>query len=232
MTGSNLHLAVAVGLFVASHLAMSSKALRTGVMARVGRPGFLALYGLISALLLGWSISAFIAAPVVVLYEPVTAMKHASLSLMLVAAFFVVAGYTTPNPGIMGMESLGLQTGPRGVTKITRHPVMWGVTLWGISHVLGNGHLAAVIFFGGMIGLALAGAVHIDAKRRDKHGDAWAEFEQSTSFWPLGAILAGRTRVERGEIRWWQSLLTIAVYIGMLWTHARMGRDVFPMPYF
>ncbi len=232
MTGSIFHLAISTGLFVGLHLFLSSRTVRRPLIGRLGKWGFTGVFAAISAALLTWSISAYLAAPLVGLYEPNTAMRHASLSLMLFAAFFVVAGYTTPNPGIVGMETRGLQSGARGILKITRHPAMWGVALWGISHILGNGHLAALIFFGGFIILALAGAAHIDAKRRAKHGADWQAFEDATSFWPMGAILAGRTRMERGDIRWWQSLLSIALYIGMLWMHARMGRDVFPMAFF
>jgi uncharacterized membrane protein len=32
-----------------------------------------------------------------------------------------------------------------------RHPMLLGVTLWGFSHLLVNGHMAAVILFGGLI---------------------------------------------------------------------------------
>ncbi|MBT6884905.1 MAG: hypothetical protein HOA30_12735, partial [Rhodospirillaceae bacterium] len=46
------------------------------------------------------------------------------------------------------------------------------------------------------------------------------------------ALLAGRTKVEKGEVRWWQSLLTVALYMGMLWAHAAADRDVFPLGFF
>ena len=151
---------------------------------------------------------------------------------MILATFFIIAGYSTPNPGIMGMEQTGLENGTKGILKITRHPVIWGIALWGISHVLGNGHLAALIFFGGFSVLALTSAHHIDRRRQAKYGDAWRTYKEQTSFWPLGAIIMGRTRVERGEIPWWQTLLSIIAYVCMIWGHAYMGRSVYPKSIF
>lgn len=232
MTGSISHLAIAMALFIITHLAMSGRAIRAALMGALGRWGFMAVYSLVAAVLLGWSIRAYMAAPTVMLFETGAALKHTSLSLMMIAVFFVIGGYTTPNPGVMGMEEMGLRSGARGVLKITRHPVMWGVALWGVSHVLGAGHMSALIFFGGMTVLALAGARHIDARRRAGHGDAWTRYEAETSFWPLGAIIGGRTRVERGEIPWWQIVLTLLAYAAMVWGHAALGLDIFPVNFF
>jgi len=232
MTGTITHLALACGLFLISHFGLSLKCLRIPISERIGYWGFKGLYGLVAFAAFAWMTMAYLDAPNVSLFAPPVAFQHGSLTLMLIAAFFVVTGYTTPNPAIMGMESAGLASGPRGVLKITRHPVMWGVAFWGTAHVLASGHLAALIFFGGLTALALGGALHIDAKRRASHGEAWAAYEAETSFIPLGAILAGRIRVEKGEVRWWQSLLTVGFYVGMLAAHAEAGRDVFPMGFF
>ena len=232
MNESILHLAVAMGAFVASHIVMSISPVRAPLVNAIGEWGFKAVYSIISVALLAWVIMAYGVAPKNELFEPGTAMRHASLTMMLLAAFFLVCGYTTPNPGIMGMEAAGLKSGAKGVLKITRHPVMWGVALWGTSHVLGNGHAAALTLFGGMVALALVGAAHIDVKRRETYEQAWSDYEAETSFWPLAALLAGRTKVEKGEVRWWQSLLTVALYMGMLWAHAAADRDVFPLGFF
>ncbi|MDD9878524.1 MAG: NnrU family protein [Magnetovibrio sp.] len=232
MIGSLVHLCAAAFLFVASHLVLAAPKLRQPVAGAIGEWGFKGAYSLVSVALFAWMIMAYRAAPEVELFEPGTAMRHASLTLMMIAAFLVIGGYTTPNPGIMGMEAVGLRAGPRGVLKITRHPVMWGVALWGVSHLLGTGDAGAMVFFGALTVLALAGAWHIDAKRRASHGEAWKAFEAETSFWPLGAILAGRTKIERGETKWWQTLLAVLAYVGMLWAHAEMGLDVFPPGFF
>ena len=226
MTNTIFHLSLAMALFISSHLLMSTKRFRGGIVSHYGKYGFLGVYSLVSSFFLGWSIYAFIFAPHIPIFESNPTLKQISLSLMMFSTFFVVTGYTTPNPGIMGMERVGLRVGATGVLKITRHPVMWGVALWGISHILGNGHQAAAIFFGGITFLALAGAVHIDMKRRTRYGENWIRYENETSFWPMMAIATGRTRIERGEITGWQTVLSILIFIFMLWAHLEMGREV------
>ena len=112
-----------------------------------------------------WMIKAYGDAPRTILWDAHTAIRHGSLTVMLIAIFFVVCGVTSPNPGIMDMERKGLSSGAVGILKITRHPVMWGTALWGISHGLANGHLEGIVFFGSLSVLALVGASHIDFRK-------------------------------------------------------------------
>ena len=151
---------------------------------------------------------------------------------MLIASFLIVCGFVGRNPSTVPGAQLGWKPEATGVFKITRHPVMWGVAIWGTSHALANGHGAALVLFGGMALLAILGAWHLDRRKREALGDEWRAFEAETSFVPLMAIAAGRTRMERGDIPGWQTLTAIAVYMLMLFAHARLGRDVFPIGFF
>ena len=38
-----------------------------------------------------------------------------------------------------------------GITRVTRHPRLCGVSLWAIAHLLVNGHLAALLMFGALL---------------------------------------------------------------------------------
>lgn len=224
-----VQLALASLAFVGLHLLMSWAPVRTPLVSRMGNLPFQMVYSLISGVCLAWMIMAYTGAPTVLLFEAGTGLRHVSLSVMAVASFLLVCGYTQPNPTAVGMERRGLEAGARGVLKITRHPVMWAITLWAVCHLLANGHVAAWIFFGSFAVLAIAGGLHIDAKRRASGGDTWAAYEQQTSFVPMGAILQGRARVERGEYRWWQIVLSVALYFGLLTAHAPViGRYVMP----
>lgn len=229
MTGSLWHLALAVFLFAATHIALPMTGLRRVLVARIGRWGYLGVYSVVAMAFLAWSIQAYAAAPDVELFTPNTAMRHASLTIMVFACYLVVGGYTTASATMMGMQKTGMERGPRGVLRITRHPVMWGVTLWGISHVIANGTAAAAVFFGAMAVVALAGAAHIDRRRQAELGDAWKDYAAQTSFIPLAAILAGRAKVEKGEVRWWQTGSALILYAVLLALHGPViGIDVMP----
>jgi len=225
-----LSLASASMLFLATHISLAHPPVRKRIAGTLGELGFLSFYSVISGAALVWMIWSYINAPIVEVWYPITAFRHASLTLMLFASFLIVCGYTTPNPGALGMEKLGIRSGPRGVLKITRHPVMWRVAFWALSHVLANGHVAGYLFFGTFAVLAIGGAAHIDLKKRDRLGEAWERFMAETSHVPLGALLAGRTRMAPGEIKWWQTGLSITLYVGLIVVHEPVfGLAVWPL---
>ncbi len=228
MSGSLETLGLAAFLFVATHLVLPTAAVRGALVGQLGENGYLGLYSLISLALLGWMISAYGSAPEVTLFEPNTGMRHAALTLMLVACFLFVGGLTAPNPTLAATPGRGLEDGPRGVLKITRHPLMWSFGLWGGAHLLANGDAAAWILFGSIAFLALAGTLHIDARKRARLGQAWSDFEGRSSNLPLAAIAKGRTRMEGGEFKWWQTALTLVLYGVLLIGHGLAGRDVLP----
>ncbi len=212
-------LAIASAAFVGLHMFMSSAAVRQPMTERLGVWPFRIVYSVISGVCFTWMIMAFNEAPRVELFDPGIGLKHLSLSVMAVACFLLVCGYTQANPTAVGMESAGLKAGAVGVLKVTRHPVMWGVALWALSHLLANGHVAAVIFFGSLAFLAIAGASHIDKNRQTQRQPGWDQYREVTSHVPMLAILKGKTRVERGEYRWWQILLSVALYLGFIVAH-------------
>ena len=81
-----------MGLLVATHLAMSARPFRTTVIDRISNPVFMA-YSLISPVTLAQAIQAFLAAPVVEMFIPETALKHKSLSLMILTTLSTNEAY-------------------------------------------------------------------------------------------------------------------------------------------
>lgn len=230
MIGSLEHVVLAVGLFVGSHALLSSPAVRRRLVLAIGERPFLGAYSLIALLLLLWAAAAYNAAPVVDLWLPPVGLRHLSLLLMPVACIFVIAGVTTPNPTAVGADGKAIAAkGPIGIARVTRHPVMWGIGLWGLAHLLANGDAAGTILFGGMTMLALGGALAIDAKKRQHLGSAWTEYAALTSHLPFAAIIAGRTRLSLAEIGWWRIVLGLALFAALLSAHPWLfGVDPLP----
>jgi uncharacterized membrane protein len=110
-----------------------------------------------------------------------------------------------------------------GVTRVTRHPRLCGVSLWAIAHLLVNGQLAALLMFGSLLVTTVNGMVSIDRKRRHALGAVWDEFEKQTSRFPFAAILKGRTRFELAEFHIWQLALAVALFSGIFWLHGIIG---------
>jgi uncharacterized membrane protein len=232
MSGTLLDLLLASTSFVAIHMAMSSSSIRTPLLALMGQKKFRLLYFLISGTLFTWMITAYLHAPSLILFKPNTSMKHVSLSVMGFACFLVVFGYTTSNPMSAGKKGEGLSLVPYGILKVTRHPIMWGMASFSFCHILASGAAAALILFGSIAILAIAGTYHIDVnKKADKNGD-WDAYIKLTSHVPLGAIINGSLRVERGEYKWWQIVLTAILYASLLISHgAIFGRHIVYLPF-
>lgn len=220
-----------MAVFIASHFLLSAPPVRRPLVRALGEWPFLVLYSVVALLLFSWVLLAYGAAPFVEVWAPPTALRHLSLTVMLLASILVVAGLTTSNPSLAGVDSRAIsERGPEGILKVTRHPMMWGFGLWGITHLLANGDAAGMILFGGMTVLALAGAFAIDAKKRALMGDAWESYCARTSYLPFGAILSGRTRVTLGEVGCWRLAGGVALYIVLLAAHGRLfGVNPWPL---
>jgi uncharacterized membrane protein len=188
--------------FAASHLGLSSAPLRDRLVASLGEKGFQILYGLVALLTLGTLIAAYIqASHQVYLWPPSPGLRHLPLLVMPLAFLLIAGGVLIPNPSATGMTgALDRPEPARGVLRITRHPVMWGVGLWAALHIVANGDLASLLFFGGFLLTALGGAWHLDRRMAATEGARWQRFTAVTSFVPFAALLAGRQRWAWGEL--------------------------------
>ncbi len=129
---------LAGAVFVISHLGLSSAAVRGRLVGRLGEKGFLGVYSLVALLVLGAMIAAYSqSSHTVYLWVPGHGLRHLPLLVMPVALTLLAGGLLTPNPSAVGMTAALDQAEPaRGVLRVTRHPLMWGVALWAASHIL------------------------------------------------------------------------------------------------
>jgi uncharacterized membrane protein len=219
MTGTLWHLAAALVLFVGGHFALSSHALRPRLIGRLGDRGFPAFYSVVAALGLAWTIWAYVSSPYVELWVAPTAVKHLTLSVMIVVSMIVIASFSPENPAVAGKPAPDLARGPVGIFRITRHPFNWGAALWALTHLAANGDAASVLLFGALAVLALAGSAHIDSRKRRQFGAAWKTYARQTSHIPFVAALQGRTRIVWREIGWRPVILGAVLYLVLLILH-------------
>ncbi len=188
----------AVGLagvvFLISHLGLAHESVRDRIVGRIGEKGFQGLYGLTALLALSALIAAYAGAPHhVYLWIPGHGLRHVPLLAIPMALILIVGGMMTPNPSAVGMESRLDEPDPaKGILRITRHPVMWGVALWAAVHILANGDWASLLFFGALLLTAVLGSLHLDRRMAAVHGERWRRFAAVTSYVPFAAIVGGR----------------------------------------
>jgi uncharacterized membrane protein len=175
--------------------------MRDRAIGILGKNGYMAAFAVASLIGLGWLVVAYNRAPHLVTWGMLEWWKPIAIILMVAAALLVVIGLTTPNPTSVAQEGR-LGQPPQCIVRITRHPFLTGVGLWGLVHLIGNRDLASLVFFATWAIVALAGTVSIDAKRRRLLGTGWEPFAAQTSIVPFAAIAAGRNRfVLRGPAR-------------------------------
>ena len=138
---------------------------------------------------------------------------------MILALILLAASLTPSNPTIAGQGAGALEGGPRGIFRVTRHPMMWDIGLWALSHLAARGDAASVIFFGALALLALGGSALIDRRKAQDHDQAWAEFAARSSHLPFAAIATGRVRFSAGEIGLAPVGVGLLLYLAILATH-------------
>jgi uncharacterized membrane protein len=216
--------------FVGIHPLFSGSALRGKIIELIGEGPFRGLFSLLSLIGVVWLSRAYGQAEYIQLWGKLYAFRPYALVLMLLAFFFVVLGLTTPNPTAVGGEGFLTEKEPaKGIQRITRHPFLWGVALWSFTHLILNGDVAAVIFFGSFLILAIEGPFSIDRKREKAVGEAWSRFAAVTSNLPFLAIIQGRNSLQLGEIGWWRPLLAVLLYGLFLHFHRNLF-GVSPLP--
>jgi uncharacterized membrane protein len=211
-------LALAAAVFLLSHY-VSSTPLRGALVRSLGEVPYLAIYTAASLATLGWMIWAYAKAPFVPIWLG-DEFKVWAILIMPVSFILIACGGTMRNPSAVRQESALHSMGePTGILRVTRHPVLWGIALWALVHLVARGDAASIIFFGTFLLLALSGTVLIDVRKKKDVGAVWERFADVTSSVPFAAILAGRNRFRFDEIGWWRVLAGLALYFVFLLLH-------------
>lgn len=206
--------------FAGTHMVLSSLPVRTRLITRLGEKAFAGLYSLLAFatfIPLVWEyLGSRHAGGLVWSLAAAPGVRPLALLLALIGFAMIVGGVLQPSPALAGMKQAG---GARGVTRITRHPLFMGIALWALSHLLLNGFVTDVLFFGGLLAFSLAGAAHQDARKRAIEPERLGQFFAETSFWPFGAVIAGRNRVIWRELPWVAFAIGAGAAVGVYALH-------------
>ncbi len=212
MDASLSHLLVATFSFVVSHFVMSG-ALRSLLMTRLGEQVFLLVYSFVSLGTLAWAIVVFDRTPSGPgLWDGMHPLPWAIASVLTIAAMAFLLPSFSRNPALPGKNAAGLGTViPSGVFKITRHPMMWGIALWALGHIIAAPTARSFILMTGMIVLALVGSHLQDKRKLAGNKREFQPWQRRTTFWPkyseFGAI----------GVVW---IIAFLVWFLITWVHA------------
>lgn len=215
--------AAALAAFILLHIGVSATPLRAALVRSIGEGPYRGVFSLASAGALVWMILAFGAARAApdnpILWNPPAWGRHLTATFVLVGFLLAVSGLLTPGPTQAGFEGALKKPEPaKGVLRITRHPFLWGVALWGVGHLFTNGEGTSVMLFGGLAIMSLLGTRSIDRKSAARMPAEWAPFRDATSNVPFAAILKGHNRLALGEMAI-PLLAALAAFGAVIWFH-------------
>jgi len=126
-------LLIGLSLFFVPHMLSSiAPTLRANVITKLGEIPYKIAYSVMAAAGLALIIIGYKTAPYIWLWAPLPGSPFVTHGLMLPAALLLVAANFPTSWG-----------------KKVKHPMMIGTLLWAVAHLWTNGHVKAVLVFGG-----------------------------------------------------------------------------------
>ena len=142
-------LVAGLALFVAVHLLPSVVPLRAALIARLGAGAYRGLFSLGAAAGLVLVVWGFSRAPFEPLYNAPAWGRQVAIVAVPVALVLLAAANM-----------------PTHIRAVLRHPMLLGVLLWAIAHLVSNGDLRSVVLFGGFAGYAVLDLVSVVARSK------------------------------------------------------------------
>jgi uncharacterized membrane protein len=134
-------------LFIGMHLVTTRRAQRAGLIARLGEGGYKGLYSLVSivgVVLIAWGFARYRATGWIDVWYPPAWTRHVAVALILPAIVFFVAPYS-----------------PGRIKTTLKHPMLVGIKLWALAHLIANGDLGSIVLFGSLLGWAVVDRISL-----------------------------------------------------------------------
>jgi len=211
-------LLLAAALWLLVHIGFSGTALRGRFVHWLGERAFSGVFSALAAASLLLLIVAYNHAATAALWVTPHWLVWLMDVGMLFACILFVAAVTPANPTMTGGERAPARE-PRGIFRITRHPMLNAFGIWSAVHLIANGDSASLLFFGAFLLTVAFGMPSIDAKLARRDPEKWAMLSRSTSALPFLAILTGRNRYDAKEIGWQVPLVGTVLWLVLIALH-------------
>ena len=177
-------------VFVLSHLLIARSPLKPWLIRRTGHAAYLSGYSLLSAVLLAWVIWALLSSDRILLWTPPLWSYPFAAAASFAAFLLMGIGALSPNPLSVTFRRRGFRAERPGAVGWIRHPLLWGLTLWGLAHVAPNGDWPGVILFGGAALFGFVGTLALERRQRNKlTSERWRELTSGAGHLDRNALL-------------------------------------------
>ncbi len=141
---------------------------RSFFVHKIGEPAYKGIYSLLSILAFVLIVYGKAYSDFVSVWNPSVWMRHLTMLMVLVA-----------------MLLLSISQIPNNFRRTIKHPMLLGVTLWGIAHLLVNGDLASIVLFGSFV---LFSVIKMFTMERHK---PYTQPDPVKSYWNVVSIVVG-----------------------------------------
>ena len=212
--------ALAFAAFLGTHFVPTRPPIRERLIAIFGRRAWFSVYGIVSLAVTAWVIMAAGRAPYVEIWPQLPWTRWAPNLLMPLAIALAVLGLPARTVTLGGPRTSRLDPTRPGMAALTRHPLLWALALWSLSHLAPNGSVAHVLLFGGFAVMALGAMPTFDARTRKA-----LSAEEATAYFATTATLSVAPLLRTG---WWRDavrprarrlLLVLLIWAAVLVLH-------------
>ena len=153
------------------------------------------------------------------------AIERIFSGFILLSFFLFFQSFANPSPiGIEPPDGNKRQKAteipePRGVLRITAHPMNMGFALFGLAHIIASGKVGNLFFFGLFFTLGLIGAYHQHSKKAMENNEALNSFLKTTGVLPFTAIIQGKNKFVIKEFSPLFCVIALVAYIVTIILH-------------
>ena len=138
-------------VFLGPHTLTALRGPRQQAINRVGLPAYKIGYSIASAIgiaLIAYGFARYRASEWIDLWYPPAWTRHVAVALVWPAIICIVAAYIRGD-----------------IYRVLKHPMLAGVKLWALAHLIANGDLGSVLLFGSVLAWAVFDRISLKRRR-------------------------------------------------------------------
>jgi len=189
-------------VFFAIHILTIVPEVREPIAGKRGANGYKGAFTLLSLASFAALIYGYSTVEPAEVWSPPTAHLWIPLVLMPISFLFLGCAYAS-----------------KGGKRIVRHPMLWGMLVWAVSHLMANGDSASILFFGAMAVYSVIAQPLSDRRDRLRQPVVYEATAGSTSLIPFIALASGRAKLYPHPLGWLPFVVAAAGFTAFLLLH-------------